>query len=382
MALVRKTVGVLLLVWVASQFKINPAIAQVLGTNIESYRQLEFVDRIPKYLLTTKSAVFISYPNVPSNPPVRADWKKFAKEIHRMFKKIGIDAIGYYHMEDVVSGVDPAKVFAAELKQRQLKYLILIEKSETVQQDSLVENYRLIITAFNKKESFMANGQKALKMEYRSLDKLLNELAKEVYRSELKYANFLITDRPEFFTDAPIIKGRRIQTYAMDLKVEKLVVPRFARMDSIRSATADPNKISSIQAYNRRVDAWNVELEIIMESYPLDYELTDLQSNEDIYRMGYQYALFRLHTTGKTIREMLNYPIDQSETDYISIKANNGGSMIKSIPVDAPVYKYYVKHVYTKDVYTGLKWDADLTWQEALRNFIFNMKDVLKLKNQ
>ena len=371
--------GILLLIMVLlSQICVGQNALEV--HNLEKYRDLEFVDRVPKYLLTRKSVVFISYPNEDKNPPLRGDWKSYAEEIHTAFRRIGIDAVGYYHMDDIVSGTDPGIAFAAELKKRQVQYVIIIEKLPSNPTDSISDLHRLVITAFDKKDTFISSGKKALEMEFPGLPNLLKQLSFEVVRAELEHTNFLISDKPEFFTDVQIIRGKRFPSYARDLKVEKLIVPRFPKLDSI-TTSFDPQKAANVKQYNRQVDQWNAELEEIMETYPLDYELTDFQKERDIYKMGYQFALCRLNTTGKTIRQLLNYDIDNSETDYISIKAGLGGATIKSIPVDAPVFKYYVKHVNTKDTYVSGNWDADLTWQDALRNWIFNMKTDLKLKD-
>jgi hypothetical protein len=34
------------------------------------------------------------------------------------------------------------------------------------------------------------------------------------------------------------------------------------------------------------------------------------------------------------------------------------------------VYKYYVKHINSGDIYLGEQWDGDDTWQDALFNHI------------
>ena len=83
-----------------------------------------------------------------------------------------------------------------------------------------------------------------------------------------------------------------------------------------------------------------------------------VSSDDDIYNQGHQFALQIILGTGKTVRQMLNYETDPYETDYVTIKA---GSTLNTLPVEAVVYKYYVKHVYTKDVYLGSRWDADLS---------------------
>jgi hypothetical protein len=118
-----------------------------------------------------------------------------------------------------------------------------------------------------------------------------------------------------------------------------------------------------------------------MKSYPLKYEFSNTSDAKELYNQGHQYVLAMVSGTGKTVKQMLNYKLEANETDFISIKSTEIGSVLKTIPVDGVVTKYYVKHVYTKDVYLGSRWEADLTWEEGLENFIFNMKAVLKLKN-
>ena len=69
------------------------------------------------------------------------------------------------------------------------------------------------------------------------LDVLLSEMRKDVFRAEMVVENYLIPDVPEFFTNTKILEGKRIPTYAMDLKVDKLVVPKFQKYQMEDSAS-------------------------------------------------------------------------------------------------------------------------------------------------
>ncbi|MEP3387352.1 MAG: hypothetical protein ABJO02_04135, partial [Reichenbachiella sp.] len=168
-----------------------------------------------------------------------------------------------------------------------------------------------------------------------------------------------------------------IPTYASDLKVDKLVVPKFQKYEMEDSTALGSDALAKIATYNAEVDRKNRRLEEIMLDYPLGYEFSETASDVDIYNQGYQFVLLTMHGSGKTIKEMLDYEVDPYETDYVTIRA---GSTLNTLPVDAVVFKYYVKHVYTQDAYLGSRWDADLTWEQALQNFIFHMKDILKVQ--
>jgi len=62
----------------------------------------------------------------------------------------------------------------------------------------------------------------------------------------------------------------------------------------------------------------------------------------------------------------------------VTVKQNGGRAILRSIPKRAPVYKYYIKHIYSGDVYLGTGWDADETWQEALQNHMDNLLKALE----
>ncbi len=349
--------------------------AQPSGEQWLDMKSLDIQPHLPKYLLSRKSVVLVSVPRSKKNPNLRADWKGLSEKVHRAFKRMKIDAVAYYYLDDMFASPDANESFAKEMERREIKYIIVLEQSPS--NDAGVESYRISISGFNDKPSFISERQKAWQTEGPDLDVLLTEMRKDVIRAEMERENYLIPDIPEFFTDAKILKGKRIPTYAMDLKVDKLVVPKFQKYEMEDSTSLNADALSKISAYNTEVDRKNKRLEEIMLDYPLSYEFSETSSDVDIYNQGHQFVLLTVHGSGKTLKEMLNYEIDPYETDYVTIRA---GSTLNTLPVDAVVYKYYVKHVYTQDAYLGSRWDADLTWEQALQNFIFHMKDILKVQ--
>jgi len=116
-----------------------------------------------------------------------------------------------------------------------------------------------------------------------------------------------------------------------------------------------------------------------MGQYPYEFGILNEKPDEQaLMNQGYQYVVYRLHTAGSSIRMTLNYEIEEGVSDYITIKQNGGTTILRNLPTEAPVYKFYIKHLRTKDVYVGTKWDADETWEEALKNFINNTKAEFK----
>ena len=182
-------------------------------------------------------------------------------------------------------------------------------------------------------------------------------------------SNFLVAEKPEFLEDINAIKGRKFEVHARDLATLKLAVPKFKKIDQeLIDKSTDQ---APLLAYNRKVDNWNQELVNILSEFPYKYELVETIDARELYRQGFQYALFNFHTKGVTIKKMLNMKIDDSETEYIT---NTTGNLLKRQSTNQVVSKFYVKHLYTNDIYTGDKWDADETWQQSLTNYLYHYR--------
>lgn len=346
-------------------------------------RFLDYNNNLPDNLLHTKSVVFVDVP-VKSGTSLRGDWQALAKEGHQAFKSAGIDAVAYYNLGDVEAGKDASIKLAEELKSRQIENIILLSQVQLRIAGKDAERFAILITDFNEESSFISHGQEAYKEVAKDTEKLFKQFDRDIRKSGMTSQNHLISDQPEFFTGAGnIIKGKRAQGFAQDLKLDKLAVPQFEEAtipDNRPGGNANKNLEKEIEKNNKNVKRNNLTLKEIMNDYPYEYALVDPTTDEDKIRQdGYQFILLRMHTTGENVKEMLGYEVDPSETDYVTLQQNGGNIKMRHIPAKAPVYKYYIKHIYTGDVYLGNPWDADESWEDALANYIGNMKKDLNI---
>ncbi|WP_139280951.1 hypothetical protein [Reichenbachiella agariperforans] len=355
--------------------------AQMVGAAAMDFKELTYRDNLPKYLLSRKSIVLLSTPRSEEDPRIRSDWKELSRFVHKYFRQMKIDPVAYFYIDDVFSNVEANRIFTEQLAAREIKYVILVDQKRITGKPEPTYQYKITVTPFDDENTFISQGQNAWKIEGQDLTKILVEMNKEIIREEMEMSNYLIPDFPEFFAQADIIQGRRIPSYAMDLKIETLVVPRFQKFIVQDSRAVDQAYLQRVAKFNQEIDRKNRKLEQILSSYsPLKYQLTDEVTALAIYNDGHQFALMRVDGTGEMIKKSLGFETQPKETDYITLKASAVGAEVYPLPVDAVVTKYYVQHVFTKDTYVGLKWDADLTWEESLQNFIFHMKDVLRIK--
>ena len=135
-----------------------------------------------------------------------------------------------------------------------------------------------------------------------------------------------------------------------------------------------------VEESNKMTTRLNQSLKNAFSGYTWKYDLVDYDKGEDeLFKEGYQFVLLRLNTSGYSIHQMLGYKIKPGETDYITIKKKPDGMVtFRSIPINAPVYKFYLKQLARKEIYIGETWDADETWQDALQNFLNNLEEYLK----
>ena len=145
-----------------------------------------------------------------------------------------------------------------------------------------------------------------------------------------------------------IIKGRRAEFFSLDMKVDKLAVPKFGN-----------------ESMDRELD------EFLKANYISGYSLTDPNTEEkDLRKQGMPYVLCYVHTRNAAAKQILGYDMTKSESALASVTYPNGALQLKTIPAETSVYKFYLRHIDSGNVYLGTKWDADVTWQEALRNHV------------
>ena len=352
---------------------------QPVNPDLIGYKLLDYdFNYVPENILSGRSVVFVSVRN--NDPNDRGDWKEFAKEAHDYFYRIGIDPVAYYFIDDVKAGKDVTNAIINDLNKRMIKNLIFLDKDSRKSN----EYYTLIMTEFAGKENFLMHDQKAWVNHNDELNKVFINLFKSIGRKNMHKKNLLVLERPEFYRDTPIIRGKRFERYQSDLKLDKLAVPVF--LTEQIPADYTENEINEyiaqeLKEKNSRMEKYNEELQAIMDQYPYEYGILDVtgKSRDQLINEGYQYILLSINTAGKSVKQILDYEVDPNETDYVTVKSVNGEVTIETVPVKAPVHKFYVKHLFTGDVYLGTKWDADKTWQSALKNYITGMKIELNI---
>jgi len=319
------------------------------------YNNLTKQTGFPTDLQSSRSAVIVN---------VNEDWKEFSANVHGKLRLMSIDAIQYIDYNDLNAGNDATLPILDYLKLREVENILTFSKNSIGQYEVNITGAQKFLQAGQHKSASFANVE---------LEDLLKYMANELIKAELLKNNFLIADKPELLSDIDALKGRKFEVHARDVATQKLAVPRFKK---IAQAVIDAStEKESLVSFNQQVDRMNIELSEIMKEFPYKYELVDDLDSKELYRKGFQFALFHLDTRGVTIKKMMNMTVDDAETEYISSGINNA---LKRINVEELVTKYYIKQVYTNDVYTGDKWDADITWQKSLKNFLFNYRKFVK----
>jgi hypothetical protein len=351
--------------------------------NVAGLRLLDYNTSIPDDILQQRTAVLVTVPPKSAESSERGDWKRFSASAHEYFKKIGIDAVIYFYLDDITAGSDASVVYASYMKSREIKYLVILSKSLFKIGSRTDTTNVILITKFNGESTFISNSQKAWKDQSKDLDKLMKNVYRITVRQDFKRTNNLIIDHPEFIGGLKILKSLRNESFPTDLRIDKLAVPKYVPIpvpSDIPNGGINKKVIREMEEYNSMTDRNNVKLESVFGSYPWKYELVDYNLGEEqLFNNGYQYLLLQLNTSGYSIHEMLGYEIKSGETDYITVKKKPDGNVtFRSIPVDAPVYKFYIKQLARKEIYIGEIWDADETWEEALGNFLRNLETNLK----
>lgn len=309
-------------------FLVSPAFTQSLEEN-ELVARLTYSSSIPAELLSSRSVVLFQ-----SSLP-----QKDLDECQNFFQQTGIDAVAYFDIHRMLAGHDVRKAYASYLTNRGIKYLILFQKDE--------KGYRLIFCSFNGKKDLVDASSVAWKQENVSL----NELLRTVYRfavSNLKKQNYLINDFPEMDISINPFTGRINESFSVEVKSFKTAIPKFG----------NPADDAELEAY-------------LKANFPLKYELVDVDATEEsLYAKGFRTILRFVHARGIVAKEILGYDVTQVARSLPSAVFVNNEVQIKTIPSTEVIYKFYFKNIEYGNVFLGNKWDADLTWQDALRNHI------------
>lgn len=314
------------------------AMAQLPKSDKQYVDQLNLSGGFPPKLLSTRTIVYYSHLLNDSELML----------VQEYCQRAGIDAVGYFPLDILTAGREITRAMAEFLTQREISNLLFVESSPT--------GARISITTFNAKETLVEISQPAWSIENKLLLEALKILTRRAL-AELKKENLLINDYPE--TDIMInpIKGKRNEFYAVDMKVDLVAIPRFGE------------------------ETMDKELEALMTAnFPFAHKLVDPGiSEKDLRKQGFLYIMHVVHTRGELARDLLGYKESKPQTALVSVTYPETQLQLKTIPSSAVVFKFYFKHIDSGNVFLGTKWDADITWQQALLNNIRGMKVEMRL---
>jgi len=293
---------------------------------------------LPEKLLSTRSAVFYSYTFT----------DKELESIQQTCQRSGIDAMAYFETDELLAGKDITVAYARYLIKREVTNLLFFQKSN--------KGYKVYMTEFNTKGTIVDQNQYAWVAEQTSLAELL----RKIYQASgggTKRLNMLINDVPEKDMEISIIDGRRSDFFAIDLKVDELAVTK----------TGNPEMDKA--------------LEETFSNYPYKFKIAEAgTTDQELRKKGSLYVLCYVHTRGIAAKKLLGYDMSKSESAIASITYPDSSttSQLKNIPSNEYVYKFYFKHIDSGNVFLGTKWDADITFEKALKNHYRAFKAELK----
>lgn len=333
---------------------------------------------IPKELQISKSIVIISMNDGESD--LRGDWKSLAEAAHFYIKRLSIDAVLYFYVDDVLAGYDVQRSISQQLVNRDIKNILMLSKDKVNGRDQ----YLGVLTPFNSNPDFISNNQLAWKTQTSDLEILFRNLARAIDQADLINENLLIIDKPEYYRGTDIIRGRRYEVFNTDLRIDRIAIPKFTDLPlpENEAALSSADMVNLIKSENDNNLRNNAQIESMMGNYPYKFEIVPYEYDEKLLSSkGFQFVLMRINSSGRNVRQLLGYEISDEVNELITIKKDTAGNVnIKSIPIDGMVYKYYVKHLNSGDIYLGEQWDGDDNWRDAFSNHITTIVGKLEKK--
>lgn len=296
-----------------------------------------------------------------SSPRKDEVWKEKAERIHRQLIRMGVDPVIYLHYDDFTSGITVTRKFHDLMATRNISNIFLIHDGERIKQMAVIpfENGRMNFSG------------KSWYDEAASLNDVIFKFALEVKKLDISNTNFLVADYPEIVEDVILFNGKQYPNYPSRLTRATLAVTLYPTI-------SDPDSINlpGIRNHNEKVEALNNTIKATFRDYPFPYQFVQDDTDENLYKNRFQYVLRVLNTSGKTIRNMLNYEVDENETDYISVvPLPNGSRTLKTYGIDEKVYKCYIQQTARSDVHVGRYWDADKSLSQAITNFLLHLQN-------
>ncbi|MEM0938352.1 MAG: hypothetical protein AAF600_15580 [Bacteroidota bacterium] len=319
--------------------------------------------KLPEKINSDRSVVIVHVPDEIGEIRCVGDWQQLAHSAHSAFITMGIDVVMYLNHYDLVVNNNTREAYARLFTKRNIENILFLSEEES--------SFQLLIAPFNNNSSFIDNGAELFFVEHDQLDQILLKTGKEIKQVDHMVENFLIPDKPNFVSGISIVEKSLLKNYPGILRRSKLSVEQFTRLDIPASASEDT--ATKIAAYNKKIESKRLLLDSLIKAYPYEYEIIEPTSDEDLLRQRRQFVLRSVSGQAKTLRKMLDYNVSPDETDFVSIiPIMPDQTRVKPIPKDALVHKFYIKQNISKNIHVG-EWDADTSWEEALRNMIGNL---------
>lgn len=293
--------------------------------------KLKLTQTPPAELLASRSAVLFSSQYT----------QKELEEIQKGFQQIGIDAVSYVESERALAGPDLMTAYSRYFLKRSIKFLIFMKRDK--------QEYQFYFVSFNGTSHWTDPDPSAWFVHALRLGGVLQTIYRSVISSQ-KRQNLLVNDYPERSGPLSAISGsaRRDENLAPNVRVLKLAVQK----------TGDAPADAELQAY-------------LKENFQVKYEIVEPNVEEkDLLQGGFIYVLRFIHAPGSLAKEILGYDMNKAESAFMTASYPGGTLQLKTIPSENTIYKFYIKHIEDNIFYLGLKWDADLTWQDALKNHV------------
>ncbi len=298
--------------------------------------RLHFGSDLPPGLLATRSIVLYEQSFTSAE----------LHEAQKYFQQAGIDAISYLDVDYVLSGPDPSRVFADYFNLRNVKTLILLQKKNN--------EYQSIFTEYNGTKDYADQAHISWKQSHASWVELLRTIYRFAISTQRK-ENFLINDVPEMDFAFRFFK-EQTEKFSGDVRSFKSALPRWGNDD-------DEKQLETL----------------IKEKFPVKCELVDpALTDAELEEKGYRLVLRFVHTRGDVARAILGYDVTQTASSLSTVYYEGNTPKVKTIPSKKMIYKFYFKNTEYGNIFLGTKWDADETWQDALRNHLLALRQELK----
>lgn len=323
-------------------------LAQGLPTPVRMLTQMPPRTDIPPNLLKERSVLVISARanNKGQLDPARS--REWAEVLQKMFAERGVDVVACFDRLTLLAGREPWAAFESLLLDREVRHLLWLQELPN-------GSFRLSMAELPAEAPLLRSSVEAYSREQPDVESLAADVRREIIRANPERENFMVLETPEFFDDVPMITKGRYESFPLDLRTDKIAI-RWPDDMSEESKRAFGLHLDSLYPYTFNF---------------VSASLTDKQVQDE----GFQYVLDWVYAPGIALRRIFNYEITEGENSFVTFMTLGPNQTdIKKIHYHIPVYKFYMRHLITGDLYLGKDWDADVTWTESLKHFVYNYR--------